>query len=178
MSTVAPTQDGCLEWPGSTTSAGYGHMKASAGTWVVTHRLAFQLARGPIEPGLVLDHLCRNRRCCNPAHLRAVTQRENILAGSSPTIRVHVSEGCAKGHDRATYGYARSDRPGQYECSACMKERRPSPRSPRRREQPPADCAGCGVALPLARDPRRVYCSDACGQNAWRRRQRRTPAAA
>src|SRR6202042_1668640 len=36
---------------------------------------------GPIPEGLQPDHLCRNRPCCNPAHLEPVTCQENLLRG-------------------------------------------------------------------------------------------------
>ena len=46
------------------------------------HRLAFTLLIGPIPAGYQIDHVhelgCRSRRCCNPAHLEAVTRRENV----------------------------------------------------------------------------------------------------
>jgi hypothetical protein len=43
------------------------------------HRAAYILSVGPIPAGLELDHLCRVSLCCNPAHLEAVSHRENIL---------------------------------------------------------------------------------------------------
>jgi DNA-directed RNA polymerase subunit N (RpoN/RPB10) len=33
------------------------------------------------EKANVLDHLCRNRWCCNPAHLESVTPAENVRRG-------------------------------------------------------------------------------------------------
>ena len=56
---------------------GYGQASYQGRRWQV-HRLAWTLANGPIPEGKVLDHLCRNRACCNPAHLEPVTDRENI----------------------------------------------------------------------------------------------------
>lgn len=46
---------------------------------VLAHRFAFELERGPIPPGMQLDHVCRMKCCCNPAHLEIVTGAENML---------------------------------------------------------------------------------------------------
>jgi hypothetical protein len=44
----------------------------------LTHRIAFELAKGPVPDGLELDHLCKNRLCCNPQHLEAVEHIVNV----------------------------------------------------------------------------------------------------
>jgi hypothetical protein len=49
------------------------------------HRFAYELLVGPIPEGLVIDHLCRNRRCVNPAHLEPVTAEENWRRGDAPS---------------------------------------------------------------------------------------------
>jgi hypothetical protein len=75
---------GCWLWKQSTTTTGYGRYRVS-GRNDPAHRVAYEYAVGPIPEGLVLDHLCRNKRCVNPAHLEPVTQHENILrAWGSP----------------------------------------------------------------------------------------------
>ena len=66
-------------WP----KTGYGCASMAKGHNVLAHRAFFEQANGPIPDGLVLDHVCRVRSCVNPAHLRAVTQRENLLAVGS-----------------------------------------------------------------------------------------------
>jgi hypothetical protein len=43
----------------------------------VAHRVSYELAYGPIQDGLELDHVCHARACVNPAHLRAVNRKQN-----------------------------------------------------------------------------------------------------
>lgn len=69
---------GCHNWTGSLNSKGYGRLMVD-NVRRAAHRVAFQLAGGTIPDGLQIDHLCRNRRCVNPAHLEPVTNRENCL---------------------------------------------------------------------------------------------------
>jgi hypothetical protein len=45
---------------------------------VYAHRHFSEIHIGPIPPGLVLDHLCNNPPCVNPAHLEPVTAKENM----------------------------------------------------------------------------------------------------
>lgn len=44
-------------------------------------RLAYLLLVGDLDPGLVMDHLCRNRSCVNPYHLEPVTNKVNCRRG-------------------------------------------------------------------------------------------------
>lgn len=62
----------CWLWTGGRTADGYGTMTFSA------HRMAFELARGPVPKNLELDHICKVRLCVNPAHLEPVTRSENL----------------------------------------------------------------------------------------------------
>lgn len=75
----------CWEWTGAQVGRAnekYGHTRMG-----MAHRVAYELLVGPIPKGLVLDHLCRNRLCVNPAHLEPVTQRTNILRGNGACAR-------------------------------------------------------------------------------------------
>jgi hypothetical protein len=80
--TIRDDQSGCWEWQGATKRGGYGHMSVD-GRMQLVHRLAWEVVAGPIEPGLEIDHLCRNRQCLNPAHLEPVTKEENVRRGST-----------------------------------------------------------------------------------------------
>lgn len=89
----------CIVWIGGLTSNGYGKFKYKKRDYRA-HRVAWELENGQIPPTLVIDHLCRNSICVNPAHLRAVTQRENIFAiGSlSPAKKQYEQIACKRGH--------------------------------------------------------------------------------
>jgi hypothetical protein len=65
---------GCLIWTGSGKK-----MNGKYGTMTVaTHRLAWELANGPIPEGLQVLHRCDEPACCNPDHLYLGTQTENM----------------------------------------------------------------------------------------------------
>ena len=94
--------DACWPWRGGYASNGYGSFTPVKGLPPVrTHRFAYEMAKGPIPAGLVIDHLCRNKACVNPEHLEAVPQGENIRRGSGPRItraRHATKTHCIRGH--------------------------------------------------------------------------------
>jgi hypothetical protein len=107
----------CWPWKASLRMNGYGQFML-AGHNVAAHRLAYEMVVGPIPEGLDLDHLCRNRTCCNPAHLEPVTRRENARRGIKGVLTTH----CPQGHpyDEAN---TRITRNGWRSCRACGRER-------------------------------------------------------
>jgi len=70
----------CFVWggrdSGSGRGGGYGRIDIDGGT-VATHRTIYTCLYGIIPPKKQIDHLCRNRLCCNPEHLEMVTHKQN-----------------------------------------------------------------------------------------------------
>jgi hypothetical protein len=86
--------------------------------------VAYEWLIGPIPPGLVLDHLCRNPPCVNPAHLKPGTDRDNIYApGSQVITKINgLATRCKHGHEFDTANtYVCND--GERVCRACRRER-------------------------------------------------------
>jgi hypothetical protein len=115
---------GCWEWMGCKNPKGYGRIQPGGRGHAPrpAHRVAYELSGKTIPPGLQLDHLCRNPSCVNPAHLEAVTHRENQLRGNSAWARVMRTGQCLRGHPRIKENlYVRKDRAG-VNCIPCRKE--------------------------------------------------------
>ena len=81
MRRIQQDANGCWNWTGSKMHNGYGQLAVGPKRWAA-HRYAYTQLRGDIPAGLDLDHLCRNRACCNPDHLEPVTRSENLLRGN------------------------------------------------------------------------------------------------
>ena len=66
-------------WPflGSKMGPGYGQMPPNP-VGRLAHRWTYNHFIGPIPKGMVVMHLCDNRLCCNPHHLKVGTQQDNL----------------------------------------------------------------------------------------------------
>lgn len=71
--------DGCWEWAGSFGPSGYGTFTLSnqgQGPFPA-HRVSYAISRGWCKAGRVVMHLCDNKKCVRPDHLKLGTQGEN-----------------------------------------------------------------------------------------------------
>jgi hypothetical protein len=123
----------CVLWQGALDRDGYGKRMVQGKT-VAVHRWAYERANGSIPAGMEIDHLCRNRRCYNPEHLDAVTQRENRR-------RAAWRQSCIHGHvltaeNTLWHGDRRRCRTCQAEANVRYRRRR---RERRERERGRAD---------------------------------------
>lgn len=77
-SKVAKT-DTCWNWIGTGNQYGYGMFKTGGRTApsITSHRFAYEQLIGPIPEGKLLDHICHNKACVNPSHLRPVNPKQN-----------------------------------------------------------------------------------------------------
>jgi hypothetical protein len=108
----------CWLWTGYVKPNGYASFYPGGGRHVskiYAHRFSYELANSNIPIGAEIDHLCNVRRCVNPAHLEAVSHRENVDRAVARRDRF----GC--GHEKSTKN---SYRKGTYStCRECALQR-------------------------------------------------------
>lgn len=92
-------ETGCHVWEGAKQSRGYGCFGVGGGKSALAHRWIYEQAVGPIGPGLQIDHACKNKACVNPAHLEAVSAKENNRRSDSPSAKNARATHCANGHE-------------------------------------------------------------------------------
>lgn len=112
------TAEGCLEWQGCLTTAGYGAIFFE-GRKREAHLIAYETFVGRVPKGKELDHLCRNRKCINTAHLEPVTHKENVRRGEGACAKHARKTRCVNGHPfNKKNTYVTSERRRCRECEA------------------------------------------------------------
>lgn len=126
----------CWPWPGNLNELGYGRVMVDNATKYV-HRLSYQLHVGPIPRGWELDHAChslaverglcsggacQHRACWNPAHIEAVSSRENSMRGNHPLFAVARKAVCKRGHDLTNPANVKTSKDGRRRCRICAVE--------------------------------------------------------
>lgn len=168
------TESGCWESTlGVKSDTGYAMINID-GKPTRKHRFVYEQMAGPIPEGLYLDHLCRNRACCNPDHLELVTHKENSLRGVGIAAQRARQTHCIHGHEFAGDNlYRPPSRPWARLCRTCMiqnsRDRRGRP-NPIVRE--PMGC--CNVEGCERAGYARLMCQP--HYNAWYRARRKQAA--
>ncbi|MGC0205248.1 HNH endonuclease signature motif containing protein [Streptomyces levis] len=125
MPLIRGVQGQCHIWTGSTDPDGYARFWLNGRNRRAYH-FAFEQAHGPVPDGHDVDHHCRNRRCVNPAHLRALTHRANVLASSNIAAYRAAQTHCHRGHPFNAEN-TRRRKNGTRACRACDRDRRNAP---------------------------------------------------
>jgi hypothetical protein len=142
-------QQECWPWLASLRN-GYGQIYDGE-DWrnpkaLYAHRVAYGLMVGPIPKGMQLDHICRDRRCVNPAHLEPVTLAENLARGEGFGQRLYRQKThCKHGHPfEGDNLYVAPD--GHRVCKTCRRavdqRRSKTRRRPKRKAPEPAGRTG------------------------------------
>lgn len=115
---------GCWIWDGPPSTQGYGRISGADRRPLYAHRVSFEIHNGPIPDGMVVDHICCQKLCVNPTHLRLLTNRENIDRNpATPTTRNARKTHCVRGHEFTPENtYSPPGRQSR-QCRACMRLR-------------------------------------------------------
>lgn len=132
--------DECHLWRGAIDEDGYGKFRLPTGAVRGVHIISWELTNQRALPtGWVVDHLCRIRLCCNPEHLEAVTNTENVDRGTSFSAKNARKTKCPRDHEYTDENTRWHH--GSRECITCIRTRDRERRLQRRamREDPYTD---------------------------------------
>lgn len=109
--TITPKSiEDCLD-PGFGYENGDGYVriwevpKNQGGQLVMRHRWFWELQRGPIPEGYEINHLCKNRRCCNVDHLECMPRKDHRIKDNGERYKSVIEMGCQMLRDGHPKGY-------------------------------------------------------------------------
>lgn len=90
----------CWNWKGEKTPKGYGRFYYK-GRQYFSHRISKMVFENvELDRSKVIDHICRNKLCQNPKHLREVPARINVLENSISNAAINSQKAyCKNGHE-------------------------------------------------------------------------------
>jgi len=112
----------CWEWLAGLDKDGYGKFNPRAGVCMGAHKFSCEIANGPVQPGFDVHHECENKRCVNPAHLKALPKAAHASITPRPMAGTRLVSQCRQGHDftpENTYLHPS----GKRHCRTCQRER-------------------------------------------------------
>lgn len=94
------------------------HDEQGIRTMMLCHRVIWIAEHGPIDPGMTVDHMCKQRRCVRIDHLRLLTNYENARRTAG---RDWPLGQCINGHPNSMLHRQRG---GRIVCAPCLQESR------------------------------------------------------
>lgn len=76
FSKIEINKSGCWSWRSCLNGSGYGAFTSEIGS--LAHRFSYFIHNGSLINGMVIDHICENKSCVNPKHLKQITRSENF----------------------------------------------------------------------------------------------------
>lgn len=123
--------NGCWTWAAAH-SQGYACVWWE-GSQRSLHRVLYELLRGPVPDGMVLDHVvCDDKSCPNPWHVEPETNVANMLRSETAPATINAAKTeCVHGHPLDDC-YVRPD--GRRRCRTCEQDRSREYQRARRRD--------------------------------------------
>lgn len=86
---------GCFNWIGGCFNNQYGRISI-CGKDKISHIVIWELYyKTKVPQGCILHHQCRNKKCCNPKHLKLMTRKEHC--------NLHIKEFAGENHTCSKY---------------------------------------------------------------------------